>query len=41
MASKRIAKTSVDWNKLQRLLPSEHQAIYTNLLAKNYQYTLK
>ena len=41
MASKRIAKTAVDWAKMQSLLPAEHQAVYTNLIAKSYQYTQK
>lgn len=41
MASKRITKTAIDWSKLQKLLPQENQQIYTNLLAKNYQYSLK
>ena len=41
MASKRIAKGSVDYAKLQKLLPPSQQNIYTNLLSKSYQYTLK
>lgn len=41
MATKRIAKSTVDWAKLQRLLPQSQQTIYNNLLSKSYQYTLK
>lgn len=41
MASKRLSKTSVDWAKFQKLLPQDQQHIYSNLLAKSYQYTLK
>jgi len=41
MASKRVVKTSIEWQKLQKLLPNEQQAVYSNLLAKNYQYSSK
>ena len=41
MASKRIAKTSVEWAKLQKLLPQEQHHVYNNLLAKNFQFTSK
>jgi hypothetical protein len=37
----RIAKSTVDMAKLQKLLPQSQQNIYTNLLSKSYQYTLK
>ncbi|RNA44878.1 ATP synthase subunit mitochondrial [Brachionus plicatilis] len=39
MAARRVSKSSVDWAKLQKVLPQGQQSIYSNLLAKNYQYT--
>jgi len=41
MASRRVAKSAVDWARLQKVLPQSQQSIYTNLLSKSYQYTLK
>lgn len=41
MAAKRVFKTSIEWQRLQKLLPQDQQSIYTNLLAKNYQYSMK
>jgi hypothetical protein len=41
MAARRVAKTSVEWAKLQKLLPQDQQNIYNNLLAKNFQFTSK
>jgi hypothetical protein len=41
MASRRVAKSTVDWARLQKLLPADQQQIYTNLLSKSYQQTLK
>jgi len=39
--SKRLAKATVDFAKLQKILPQDQQAIANNLLGKSYQYTLK
>lgn len=39
--AKRIAKTSIEWSKLQNLLPKDQQHVYTSLLSKNTQYSLK
>lgn len=39
MAARRVSKSTVDWARLQKVLPQGQQNIYSNLLAKNYQYT--
>jgi hypothetical protein len=39
--SKRLAKATVDFAKLQKILPTDQQHIASNLMAKGYQYTLK
>merc|ERR1712127_137975 len=41
MAARRVTKTSVDWAKMQSLLPAEQQGIYSALIAKNFAYTVK
>lgn len=41
MSAKRIASTSIEWSRLQSLLPKSQSGIYSSLLTKNTQYLLK